>query len=414
MANTNVFETKLSKRMQVTRYTTPVYAAQASFEERANLENGQSVVRPTFGRLYADSYTRGSDMTEQNYAEGSETLTVDQTPAILLTADDFDKIQHKTDVQARLASDGIKAINKVIDADYLAEVVNAANTLDAGDFGGTSGQGITIDATNILKIFPAASRKMKLRDVDIVGLSDPRPQMGNMKPMGAGAFADLNPYLSEQLGYSLAGRETVGGDQIGNNGYVRNYFHFDCYDTTNGYWTATLGMATQPTDGDTVTVNGVVFTFKTVLGSTAGNVLIGASADTAATNLAALINAPDTTTAQGVALSTANQNLLRKITATANNSVDTITFTAKGYGYVVVSETLTAAADVWSLQISHNMLGQKGSVDMVLQDEVRVRLSDIPKQFGTYVKPSCLYGKKTFTEGTLSLVDVKVNSASWL
>jgi len=331
-----------------------------------------------------------------------------------LTADRFDKIQHKTDVQARLASDGVKAINKYVDADYLAEVVNAANTLDAGDFGGTAGEGITIDATNILKIFPAASRKMKLRDVDIVGLSDPRPQAGNMKPMGAGAFADMNPYLSEQLGYSLAGRESAGGDQVGMNGYVRNYFHFDCYDTTNGYWTGTLALATQPTDGDTVTVNGVVFTFKTTLGSTAGNVLIGASADAAATNLAALINAPGTTTAQGVALSAANQNLMRNIVATADNTANTITFTAKGYGYVVVSETLTAAADVWSLEISHNMFGQKGSVDMVLQDEIGVQVDSIPKQFGVYVKPYCLYGKKTFTEGTLSLVDVKVNSASWL
>jgi len=414
MANTNVFETKLSKRMQVTRYSTPVFAAQASFEEKPNLESGQSVVRPTFGRVYADTYTRGTDMTEQPYSEATETLTVNTTPAILLTADRFDKIQHKTDIQARLASDGIKAINKYVDADYLAEAASALNTLDAGDFGGTSGQGITIDATNVLKIFPAASRKMKLRDVDIVGLNDPRPQMGNMKPMGAGAFANMNPYLSEQLGYSLAGRETAGGDQHGQNGYVRNYFHFDCYDTTNGYWTATLGMATQPTDGDTVTVNGAVYTYKTTLGSTPGNVLIGGSADAAATNLAALVNAPGTTTAQGVALSTANQNLMRGIVATANNSVDTITFTAKGYGYVVVSETLTASADTWSLQISHNLFGQKGSVDMVLQDEIGVQVDSIPKQFGVYVKPYCLYGKKTFAEGAQSLVDVKVNSASWL
>ena len=71
MAGTNVFETRLSKRMQVTRYSVPVFSAQASFEERSNLQDGQSVVRPTFGRLYADEYTRGSDMTAQDYAEGS-------------------------------------------------------------------------------------------------------------------------------------------------------------------------------------------------------------------------------------------------------------------------------------------------------------------------------------------------------
>ena len=414
MANTNVFETKISNRMQVTRYSTPVYASQASFEERANMDDGQSVVRPPFGRIYAATYTRGTDMTPQVYAEGSETLTINTTPAILLTADRFDKIQHKTDVQARLAADGIRAINKYVDADYLAEVASAANTVDASDVGGTAGQGITLDSTNILKVFPIAMRKMKLRDVDIVGISDPRPATGNMKPMGGAAFADLNPYVSQELGYALAGRESAGGDQVGMNGYVRNYFHFDNYDTTNGYWTGTLTIATQPTDGDTVTVNGVVFTFKTTLGSTAGNVLIGADADAANTNLTALINTPGTTTAQGVALSAANINLLRNIVATANTSPNTMTLAAKGYGYVVVDETLTAAADVWSLEISHQMFGQKGSVDMVVQDAIGVQVDSIPLQFGVYVKPHCLYGKKTFTEGSHGLVDVKINSAAWV
>lgn len=416
MANTNVFETKMSKRMQITRYSTPVYSAQASFEERSNLQDGQSVVRPTFGRLFADTYTRGSDMTVQDYSETSETLTVNTTPALLLQADDFDAIQHKSSIVDRLASDGMRALNKHVDADYLGEVANATSSVDAADVGGTAGNGIVLDASNVLKIFPAAARKLKLLNVDVTGLTDMRPMVGNMKPMGSSAFANLNPYLSEQLTYALAGRETVGGDQTGMNGYKSSYFGFDCYDTTNGYWTGSLALATQPTDGDTVTINGVVFTFKTTLGSTAGNVLIGASADTANTNLAALINAPGTTTAEGVALTTANQRLLARMTATANTTPNTMTIVAKGYGYVVVSETLTAAADIWTaaLQISNHMFGQKGAVDMVLQDAVKVAISDIPKQFGKYIKPRVLYGLKSFTEGKDALVNVKIQSSSWV
>ena len=60
-----------------------------------------------------------------------------------------------------------------------------------------------------------------------------------------------------------------------------------------------LPFTVQPTDGDTVTINGVTFTFKTTLGATAGNVLIGGSATNARANLAALIAAPGTTTASG-------------------------------------------------------------------------------------------------------------------
>jgi len=411
MANTNVFETKLSNRMQVTRYSVPVFAAQASFEERSNLSDGQSVVRPTFGRLYADTYTRGSDMTAQNYAEASETLTVDSTPALLLPVDDFDAIQHKSSIMDRIAKDGMRAISKHVDADYLSEVANATSYLDAGDVGGTAGVGITLDASNVLKLFPAAQRKLQLLDIDLVGAYDGRPEMGNMKPGGSAGFANLSPYVVEQLGYSLAGRESVDGALVGANGYKSSYFGFDCFASTNGYWTGTLTIATQPTDGDTVTINGVVFTFKTVLGTTAGNVLIGASAATANTNLTALVNAPSTTTTTGVALSTANARLLARMTATA--AAAATTFVAKGYGHVVVSETLTAAADVWSLQISHQMFGQKGAVDMVMQKDISVAVSDIPMQFGKYVKPRCLYGKKTFTEGKQALVDVKISSSSW-
>lgn len=414
MPNTNVFETKLSNRMQVTRYSTPVYTAQASFEEQAMLTNGQSVVRPTFGTLYADSYTRGTDLTEQGYTETSETLTVNQTPAILLRADNWDALQHKSPLQQRLADDGMRAINKLIDADYLGEVTNATSTVDAGDVGGASGSPITLNATNILQIFAAAQRKLQLQDVNIVGGLDPRPEAGNMKPMGGAGFANLSPYVNEQLAYSLSGRETAEGDRIGMNGYQRTYFSFDNFVTTNGTWVGVLGLATQPTDGDTVVINGVTFTFKTVLGATAGNVLIGADADAARANLAALINTPGTTTAQGVALSTSDQDLMRRISGSDNATTNKLTVTAEGYGHVVVSETFTDATDAWDSETSKQMFGEKGAVDMVLQSKVGVEISDIPMQFGKYVKPRALYGLNTFTEGANALVSVDINSSTWV
>ena len=414
MANTNIFETKLSKRMQVTRYSTPVFTAQASFEERATLSDGQSVVRPTFARVYADSYTRGTDMTEQGYTEATETLTVNQIPGILLRVDDFDALQHKSDIQSRVAADGIKAINKHIDADYLGEVSSATSYLDAADVGGSAGSGIALDTSNVQQVYSAALRKLQLEEVDIAGVSDPRPLSGNMKPGGLGGFANCNPNFYEKLSLSLAGRESAQGDLVGKNGYMSSYFGFDNYITTNGKWVGVVGIATQPTDGDTVTINGVVFTFKTVLGATPGNVLIGATADTANTNLTALINAPGTTTSEGVALSQANQDLLRRMVAVADLGANTMTVTAEGYGYVVVSETFTAGGDVWSSEISHQMFGQKGAVDLVMQKEVGVKISDIPKQHGVYVKPRALYGLKTFTEGANALVDVRINSAAWV
>ena len=410
MANTNIFETKLSRRMQVTRYSTPVYVAQASFEERANLYDGQSVVRPTFATLYADSYTRGTDMTEQGYTEGTETLTVNQTPAILLRADKWDALQHKTALQQRLANDGMRAINKLIDADYNAEVLNATSSIDDSDFGGTAGDPLVLDSTNVLQVYATAQRKLQLQDVDIVGAKDPRPQAGNMKPGGASGFANLNPYMQEQLTYALAGRESVDGDLVGRNAYKNSYFEFDNFVTTNGQWTGVLNISQTPTANDTVVINGVTFTLVTAAVSAAGDVQFTNAAD-ANTNLTALINDPSTTTAVGVALSASDQNLIRRMTATAGATSTTVE--AQGYGYVVVSDTLTHADNEWDTETAHQMFGQKGAVDMVMQSNVGVEIDSIPKQFGKYIKPNALYGIKTFTEGANALVDLQLDSSSW-
>src|SRR5580704_12546209 len=74
-----------------------------------------------------------------------------------------------------------------------------------------------------------------------------------------------------------------------------------------------VALPTNPTNTQTLTLtingNAVVFTFVSAIGTTAGNVLIGASAAATAANLLALLNQPQTT-ATGVALAGANQTLV--------------------------------------------------------------------------------------------------------
>lgn len=403
----------MSDRMQVTRYSTPVFAAQASFEERAKLNNGQSVTRPYTNIMYEQDYTRGSDMTMQTLTETNETLTVQTAKAVPFPIDDLDVVQSNFKLMSEYSDRAMRALNKAIDADYLGEVVNATSTVDAADFGGTSGAGVVVDTSNVLGIYSAALRKLQLQDIDVTGMVDPRQQAGNLKPGGQSGFANCSPYFYEQLSKSLAGRETVDGDMVGKNGYKSAYFGFDNFVTTNGTWTGVLSIASTPTDGDTVTINGVVFTFKTTLGSTAGNVAIGGSADAARLNLSELINAPTSTDAGQVALTTANANLIKRMVATDAASANTLTLVAEGYGHVVVSETLTDATDAWTSEISSQMFGQKGAVDMVLQAKPQVKVDSIPLQLGSYVKPYVLYGKKTFLEGAKGLVQVKVDSSSW-
>jgi len=75
-----------------------------------------------------------------------------------------------------------------------------------------------------------------------------------------------------------------------------------------------IALPTNPTNSQTLTLtingNAVVITFVSAIGTTAGNVLIGASAAATAANLVALLRQPQTTTATGVALSTTNQQFV--------------------------------------------------------------------------------------------------------
>jgi hypothetical protein len=71
-------------------------------------------------------------------------------------------------------------------------------------------------------------------------------------------------------------------------------------------------------------------------------VLIGANQAATCTNAAALINAPRTTTAQGVALSDDDAAKVERLGMTASAVGDTLVVTAKAT--LIVSETLTNAS----------------------------------------------------------------------
>lgn len=374
-----------------------VFRPQANFRLENDLKVGDTVKRVYRSATVPQDYTRGTAVTFQDLTDTAESLQVDKTPVIPFYLDDIDEIQSNFQERARYTDDTSNQMANIINGWYLAEVANATSVIDAADFGGTATQGATITPANIQKMFALAQKKVSRLNTWSDG----------------GFFANLTPDAYQVLLEYLAGKESVLGDRTGENGSMGRYFGFDLYVSNGGYWTGKIGIATQATDGDTVSINGVTFTFKTTLGSTAGNVLIGASAATCNTNLAALVNAPGTTTAQGVALTAANQAKLYGCTATA--AAAATTFTYRGVGAPVTSKSLTAATDGWDtgLNISHNMFGAKGAVDMVIQAQPTVQVQKAEDKLGYKVIPYTLFGKKTFADGAIKLVDVKVNTVSY-
>jgi hypothetical protein len=396
MPNVTTFETKFSKRMQVVHYKLDVFRALANFEERANLQQGQAVVRPYRSALVVDDYTRGTDATIQTTTDTNETLTVDIAKIVPFSVDDFDALQSNYKLQKEYATDAAKLLGNQIDGKFLQSGSQAAlNVVDNALFGGNSGDPITVSSSNIEALMFRANQKLNEQNI----LIDNR-------------FFALSPQVQFAAQAYYAGRETPDGDKVGMNGYLMTRAGLDLHMSNNLFWDGVLTITNAAQDGDTVTINGVVFTFKPALGGPAGQVVIGANPAASRANLISLINAPGTTTGTGTALSAADQAKLKGISAAAGAGA-TLVVSAVGKSYIVVSETLTDAANVWSKLTQHNLVGRKGATDLVIQQEPTVKVNPIPKQLGVYVLPNELFGVKTFVEGAQSLVDVKVNTASF-
>lgn len=388
------FKAYWSRRMQRKMNKIDVFRAIASFEEEAQLKKGDRVHRPYRSELTPQDYTRGTAFSVQDIETTDEYLVVDQAKVIPFYVDDLDELQSSYKDTNEFADDCAVKLGNLIDAAVLAEVLNADSVVDEAAFGGTAGNGITATSGNIQKIFSTADKKLNRLNVP-----------------NEGRYAVISPDLKQVLLDYLAGKESQMGDEVGLNGKIGRYYNFDVRLSNNLAWTGVLALATNPTADDTVTINGVVFKFV-ASPSAAGDIDIGADADTSRANLAAAINGGAGAGTAYVAISAANRKLLYNFSAVNDDTNNILTVTAKGASYVTVSEALTAAADIWTAakQIQHNVFGRKGATDVVVQKYPNLEIKDVQDKIGKNMVPWTLYGLKTFSEGKKQLVDVKVRT----
>ncbi len=327
--------------------------------------------------------------------------------------DDFDQLRSNFNFINEYADDAGTKLGHYLDGQVLGEYASATSTIDDGTLGGVAGNGITVNVGNIQSIFAAAKARL--------GRYNAYMNKGG-KVAGEKLFCVASPDFIQVLTNYLAGKNSNLGDSTGLNGHVGHYYGFDIYESNNLTWTATVNIATEPTDGDTLTFKQVTedgvsqtvtFTFKTVIGATAGNVLIGGSAAASNTNLAALINAPLTTTAQGVALSNSAASLFMGTVATAAAASTAIV--GKGNSFFVVSSSLTAAADGWTAatEEQHVLFGVKGATNLAIKRKPKTQVKDVPNQFGKNILNGILYGLKTFQTDKVRLVNVAVRTDAY-
>ena len=123
---------------------------------------------------------------------------------------------------------------------------------------------------------------------------------------------------------------------------------------------ATITFGAIATAGDTVSVNGVVYTYVASIGTTPGNLLVGANAAASQAALLGALNAPATTSATYVAVSLDNQNKIKNLAGTASSASTVLTFAAKGA--FRLTETFTSGSNVVSAVSKRLLAGSMGAV----------------------------------------------------
>lgn len=349
--------------------------------------NGYKAHRPILSHPSVDDYTAHTDITFDTKSASKQTLTVDTFPYAAESIDITESMQSPYDLPAHSAMSIRKGLSNRIEQVYLDKISSARHTIS----GGTR----AITSTNILDIIEEAEGTLGAYDA---------PYETNMRA------CVLGPKTVAKLRRAKGERETRLGDSVMQNGVVGPWQGWTIVQNNNLPWSATLTIATQPTDGDTVVISGVTFTFKTTLAGVAGQVLIGASAATARANLKSAVEGGGTAGTDYVELSEENAFLLRRKRRVRTGSAEAMLFT--GYGDISVSETLTAAADVWSAQKQTPIFMVRGAIDLVVQF-MELERTKKEKGFGDLVKGIVGVGAYAFDDGAVWMVKMNQDASGF-
>ena len=372
-----------SRRIQYLTRNALVATQICSFEEQPDLKYGDRIHRPYPNDLVVNNYTKYTDTAQQDLIGTDEYLDIDQSKEISFAIDEVDWIQMKYDLENSYVERAAYRLSNDIDGAVLGEVVNANVTCDGSDIG--SSGAISLSTSNCLNAIMTAGAKLTAN-----GCEMDKTWALVVSPKTASIIAQT----VAQDWFSLA-------DLALKNGYAGNFAGYKVYSSNNVFHKRTISFSTVVAT-DAITVAGVTFTFVASIGSTAGNVLKGANDAAALTNLAAAINGAAGAGTTYVEVSAADRAKLKNVKA----HLDGTTWVLTTAGAVVVSTDDTTIT-VGNAE-EHAILCRPGAIDLVMQQNIDVRKTPLPKQKADYYIISCLYGKKTFTEWKNRMVDIKI------
>jgi len=371
----------------------------ANMRFQDTLKYGESIERVAYdiSGVRVRTVVRGNASTIDSLSDTSELLTVNVEKEATFFVSDGEVTQAGKNPGEEIGGKIGHKVAEDLDARILYETTNALYNFDTGDLTTLVSTGVpfTIDATNTPLMTTRMAAKLQSRNQVLTNL----------------AFV-VDSYAAAGIEQYLMGKSIDLAGFVFKNGYAGPVRNAELYISENltgeAVFTFSSGLAT---DGDTITIGGVVFTLKTALSSgpaVAGEVVLGANFAATITNLAAAINAPGTTSSTFTALSAADQAIIADtLRLTATGTATTLTIVGTGSGRMVISESATNVALTYNFL--HCYFGKKGAIDVVVQDMKSVDMRPTADRRGTNVFSSYLAGIKTFADGAKKFLDVWVN-----
>ena len=358
-----------------------------SLANMVDMPHGVTYTKPQIDFNGLTSYTKNTDITISDTSSDAETLTINQTPLVPYGIDEIELLEIEYSLLDNLATKAAQQIREDIDGNFYNEVLNADNTNSAAI---TLTAGATQNSVGTFTNAVATLVNNGVDEMNLVSVIDPH----SLATIGDAAL--WNTFKESDLSF----RRWFTGKTFAGTKVVRSSLLTA---------TTSLDLGTVPTADDTVTINGVVFTWKAVPAA-AGEVDIWASAAISVDNLVAAINGWAGAWTAYIEVSAQNRNRkLAGITATDNTT--SIGIVSKR-GYRAMTTSHTAAADDFDAIIINNVIMEKGAISLAVQKGIGLTTRDKPLQIGTNFFTWARYGLKTFQEGKERMYRLQIVAAA--
>lgn len=359
----------------------------ANFRYEAVMPDGNTVNIPREIYGTAANYTDYGTLTDTDISLTNDQLVINQTPYISRVISDIDNLEDGYNIPESTMQKDAYRIAQSIEGNFWNQYQYAGS--------GTGSSATVLSAANVVSTYGNV-----LASLENVGVN--RPDLCLI----------VDPFSKQKIGEGAIGNTFNTSDETYKRGYRGTFQDAQLWMSSNLTSTASLNFQTNPTAGDTFTINGVTWTFRATP-AVAGEIDIGADA---AASLVLAVAAVNNTTGYAAGAGSATAyfevsavNRAKLIGMTAVNGTTELQLTSK-HGYRVLSSAMTAAADDWGAVTIWNLAMAKGAIDVVFLRQIGSVIKDVPDKLVKRFVAWARYGQKVTSEGAERMYAIPITA----